>query len=232
MKIDIWSDIACPFCYIGTKQLKTAIEKFAHGSEVEVVYHSFELDPTAPKEAGEESMAEMLVRKKSLPTDQVDEMLKNIVSSAKQNDLTFNLDQAKIVNTFDAHRLVHFAAEHNKAAEAVEALYEAYFTNGQNVANVTTLVKLANKIGLDKESARQALESDKHTSEVKADIKQAADYGIRGVPFFIIDDKYGVSGAQGVDAFGEALSKIWHEKNPLKMMGDQAAGVCQDGLCT
>lgn len=230
MKIDIWSDIACPFCYIGLTQLKQAIAAFPHAEKLQLVQHSFELDPDAPKVATE-SMAGMLARKKGMPTEQVDQMLAQVTESAKANGLRFEVDAAKIVNTFDGHRLIHFAAAHDKASEMSDRLYKAYFADGLSVADTETLIQLAGEVGLDEADVRTALTGDTYADAVRADIQLAATYGISGVPFFIFGDKYGVSGAQGVEAFGEVLSKVWHENNPPQMVGANNANACQDGVC-
>lgn len=212
MKIDIWSDIACPFCYIGITQLKSAIDKFDHKAELELVYHSFELDPTAPERA-DETMSQMLVRKKGLSIGQVVGLLENITTSAKRTGLEFDLNSAKIVNTFNGHRLAHLASEQGKAGQMMDRLYKAYFTEGLSVADIPTLVKLSVEVGLDEELVRAALESDKYSDAVKADIRMASQRGIRGVPLFVIDGKHEIFGAQGQDAMLKALTQAWQDKS-------------------
>ncbi len=210
MKIDIWSDIGCPFCYLGTTQLNQALANFEHKGDVEIQHRSFQLDPSAPFETTE-TLNEMLSNKKGFSVEQAESANQRVASMFETAGLTMNYKQAIPVNTFNAHRLAHFAAEHGKQEEMQTRLFKAFFTDGKNVADTETLVKLAGEVGLDKDRARAALESDSYTDAVRADIDQAARYGIHGVPFFIFDGKYAISGAQGTEAFSGALQQIWQE---------------------
>jgi predicted DsbA family dithiol-disulfide isomerase len=210
MKIDIWSDIGCPFCYLGTTQLNQALATFEHKDSVQVQHHSFQLDPNAPFET-DETLNEMLSNKKGFSVEQAESANQRVAAMFQSAGLTMNYKQAVPVNTFKAHRLAHFAAEHGKQEEMQTRLFKAFFTDGQNVADTDALVEMAGEVGLDKEQARQALESDAYADSVRADIEQAASYGIHGVPFFIFDGKYAISGAQGTEAFSGALQQIWQE---------------------
>lgn len=210
MKIDIWSDIACPFCYAGTTQLNQALESFAHKDQVQVVHHSFQLDPTTPFEP-QQSINAMLAAKRGISEAQADQMNEQVGQMFAGLGLTMNHQEAKLVNSLHAHRLAHFAATHGKQEAMLARLFKAYFTDGLNTADTDTLAALAGEVGLDEAEARRVLESDAYTAEVQADINQAAQYGIQGVPFFIFDNKYAVSGAQGTQAFSQALEQIWQE---------------------
>lgn len=210
MKIDIWSDIACPFCYAGTTQLSQALADFEHKDQVEVVHHSFQLDPTTPFEP-RESINAMLAAKRGISEEQADQMNQQVGQMFAGLGLSMNHQDAKLVNTLHAHRLVHFAATHGKQAAMLARLFKAYFTDGLNTADTDTLVQLAVEVGLDEAKARHMLESDDFKSAVQADLDQAAQYGIQGVPFFVFDNKYAVSGAQGTQALSQALEQIWQE---------------------
>lgn len=230
MKIDIWSDIACPFCYLGKVQFTKALDSFAHKNEVEVTYHSFELDPDAPHDY-DGDMYDMLVQKKGLPRDHVQQMVGSIVDRAAEEGLTYNMSDAVITNTHDAHRLIHFAGTQDKQSEMIDSLYRAYFTDGKHVSDHDTLAELATNVGLDKSEALKTLQGNDFADDVQRDINQAKSLGISGVPFTVIDQKYGVSGAQGQAVFAEALQKAWHEAHPLQMVGSENAGACIDGTC-
>lgn len=210
MKIDIWSDIACPFCYAGTTQLNQALAGFEHKDQVQVVHHSFQLDPTTPFEP-KQSINAMLAAKRGISEEQADQMNQQVAQMFAGLGLSMNHQDAKLVNSLHAHRLVHFAAAHDKQEAMLARLFKAYFTDGLNTADIDTLVQLAGEVGLDPVAARAMLESDAYTAEVQADIDQAAQYGIHGVPFFVFDNKYAVSGAQGTEGFSQALDQIWRE---------------------
>lgn len=214
MKIDIWSDIGCPFCYLGTTQLNLALADFEPKDSIEITHHSFQLDPNAPVET-DLSLNEMLADKKGFAVEHAERLNQNVASMFSAVGLQMNYKDAKAVNTFDAHRLAHYAAAHGKQAEMLARLFKAYFTDGLNTADGETLVRLAGEVGLDEDAARQVLASGKYTADVQADIQQAAFYGIHGVPFFIFENKYAISGAQGTDAFRRALEQIWQELHPL-----------------
>ena len=210
LKIDIWSDIGCPFCYLGTTQLNLALADFAHKLDVQVQHHSFQLDPNAPAET-DESLNEMLSNRKGFSLEQAESANQRVAHMFEDVGLTMNYQQAIPVNTFDAHRLIHFAAERGKQEQMLTRLFKAYFADGKSVADMDTLLELAGEVGLDKEQARLALLSDEYAEAVRADIDEAGRFGIHGVPFFIFDSKYAVSGAQGVETFAQVLQQVWEE---------------------
>ncbi|MCW5876227.1 MAG: DsbA family oxidoreductase [Anaerolineales bacterium] len=213
MNIDIWSDIGCPFCYLGTTQLNQALAAFEHKHSVQVTHHSFQLDPDAPLET-KQSLNEMLADKKGFSVERAESLNQQVAGMFAAAGLTMNYKDALPVNTFDAHRLAHFAATHGKQEEMLARLFKAYFTDGLNTADTETLVKLAGEAGLDAEEARAALASDQFAAEVQADITRAAQLGIHGVPFFVFEGKYAVSGAQGTGAFRQVLQQVWMELHP------------------
>ena len=216
--IDIWSDIACPWCYIGKRRLETALTRFAGGADapaVEVQYHSYELDPTAPVDYPG-NHAEYLARHLGASAEQVQQMDRQITGLAAREGLDYHLDDIQVTNTAKAHELIHFAAGHGKGAAMKERLLQAYFTQGRHLGHIAALADLAAEIGLDRDAARQALETGAFAQAVTDDKAQAAAYGIRGVPFFVIDGKYGLSGAQEAETLLQALSKAQSDRAEAK----------------
>lgn len=232
MNVDIWTDIVCPFCYIGSTQFEKALSGFAHKDNVTVTHHSFQLTPNAPHEYDGKKSYDKLAEMKNIPATSVKDMYGKIEAAGANEGLTMNMSDVKITNSFNGHRLIHYAASFGKQEEATKALFEAYFTDAINLADNEALVAVAASIGLDKDKTREMLNSEEFSEEVKADIAQAGSLGIQGVPFFIIDNTYGISGAQGVASFSDTLQKAWHEKHPLKMTGtNENANVCVDETC-
>ena len=211
MKIEIWSDFVCPFCYIGNKHLENALEKFDHTDKVEIEYKSYQLDPTAKHLPGK-TMEETLSELKGMPLAQVKQMNKQVEASAQAVGLTFNNDTAKYANTFDAHRLFHYAKTIGKGNELDERLKKAYFTDSLLISDFDTLVTLADEVGVSKEEARAVLNSNHYADEVNAEISEASQIGVRGVPFFVFDRKYAISGAQPEEIFTKTLETVWAEK--------------------
>lgn len=232
MKVEIWSDIACPWCYIGRRRLEAALDQFEHGDEVEIIWRSYQLDPSAPKQyAG--TMNDMLVEMKGISHAQAQQMHDHVTAIAAEVGLDYRFDIAKAGNSFDAHRLLHFAAKHGLQNEMKERIQRAYFTEGQSFSDFDTLVRLAGEVGLDPQAAREALDSGAYANEVRADILRARQIGVRGVPFFVLADKYAVSGAQPSELFLQALEQSWAETHPkieyVSVGGD--ADACEDGNC-
>lgn len=230
MKIDIWSDVACPFCYIGKRHLEAALEQFPHKDNVEVTWHNFELDPNAPKDNKEDQYA-LLARKYGMSREQAIENTERVAASGAAAGLAFDFDKVIPTNTFDAHRLIQFAAQHGKQDEMEERLFSAYFMEGKHISDKATLLAIAADLGLD---ATAVFSSDVYTNEVRKDEAEAQSLGIRGVPFFVFDRKYAVSGAQPVTAFTQTLQKVWEEANPaieLVQTGEKGA-TCDDESCT
>jgi predicted DsbA family dithiol-disulfide isomerase len=226
MRIDIWSDVVCPWCYIGKRRLESALEEFGHADDVEVVYHSFELDPTAPK-VGTESVVDALASKYRTDLEGAQQMMAQMAEAAAGEGLEFGYDHATHTSTVDAHRLLHLALAEGGPrlqGELKEALLAAYFTRGESMGDVEVLRKAAADVGLDAGAVDQVLTSDAYQDEVRADIGQARAYGITGVPFFVVDGRYGVSGAQPADVLVQVLQRAWDERSPgLTMTGDGEA---------
>lgn len=225
LTIDIWSDVVCPWCYVGKRRLEKALEKT--GTEADIRFHSFELDPKAPRES-DRSPAEYLAKKYGRSLAQIEQMWKQMATMAAADGLTMNFASSKLVNTFDAHRLLHLGAEVGKQVELKERLFAANFTDGESVGDRETLVRLAREVGIDEARARAALESDEFAAEVRSDEENAHSLGISGVPFFVFGEKYAVSGAQPVEVLAQVIERTLAERKPEVA----AAGhTCDDDLC-
>jgi predicted DsbA family dithiol-disulfide isomerase len=235
MKIEVWSDFACPFCYIGKQRLETALEQFAHQDDVKVEFKSFELDPRAPKTV-EHDVHHMLAAKYGMTREKAIAMNKNLSDQAAEAGLTFNFDSMKLTNTFDAHRLTHYAAKEGKREDVIKELFQAYFTDSLLLGDHDTLAELAEKAGLDRNETLRMLAGSDYSADVRADEDEAQQLGVTGVPFFVIDRKYAVSGAQSSEVFLKTLETIWQETQPLRVIGNNGdttdSGVCQDGTCS
>jgi predicted DsbA family dithiol-disulfide isomerase len=210
MRIDIWSDIVCPWCYIGKRRLERALAKFPQRDQVEVVHHAYQLDPTVPQGVTKDRR-EMLQAKYDLTADQVDTMDERLERLAADDGLDFALSRTVSGNTYNAHRLVQLARTHQRQNEMVERLYRAYFSEGRSVFDIDSLVTLAAEAGLDPNEARRVLEGDGFEEEVLHDREAAAAMRVRGVPFFVFADRYAISGAQPLETFTEALNRAWSE---------------------
>ncbi|MET0449462.1 MAG: DsbA family oxidoreductase [Aeromicrobium sp.] len=211
VKVDIWSDIACPWCIVGKRRFETAAAQFAEtGGEVEVEYHSFELAPDTPVDyAGSE--VDFLVTHKGMAAAQVEQMLVQMTELAATEGLAFDYAALQHTNTVKAHELLHFAKSKDRQLDMSERLFKAYFEEGRHVGRVDDLADLAAEIGLDRDEALAALTSEEFLPAVNADKQQAIAYGISGVPFFVIDGRYGVSGAQEPASFVEVLQTAARE---------------------
>jgi predicted DsbA family dithiol-disulfide isomerase len=222
VRIDIWSDVVCPWCYIGKRRLESALADFEHAADVEVVWHSYQLDPGAPSEPTE-SVAAHLGRKYGGGEAAGAQMIDRVEAVAAEEGLVCRLHQAQRANTVDAHRLLHLAREESGPGvqdRLKEALLAAYFTEARNVADHDVLREVAAGAGLDPVRVAHVLSSDEYATDVQTDIDQAHAYGSSGVPFFVIDGRYGVSGAQPAEALGEVLRRAWAEREPsLQMVG-------------
>ncbi|MDD7930131.1 DsbA family oxidoreductase [Microbacterium sp. NM3R9] len=217
IKIDVWSDIACPWCYIGKRNLEAGLAATAEDDDaprVEVTFHSFELSPDTPVDFDGDEL-DFLSSHKGMPREQVQQMLENVTGVAKDAGLDYHFDILKHTNTVKAHELLHFAKAQGRQHEMTERLMAAYFTEGRHVGRVDELVELAAEAGLDADAARDALETGEYLTAVRADQDQARSYGINGVPFFVIDGKYGVSGAQPADAFAQIARQVWAERDAV-----------------
>lgn len=225
MKIDIWSDVACPFCFIGKRHLEAALEKFPQKDKVEVTWHSFELDPGAAIDY-KENQYELLAKKYGMSPEQAKESTERVAASGAATGINFDFDRVIPTNTFNAHRLIQLAAQHGKQNEVEELLFTAMFTEGKHVGRIETLEAIGAAAGLD---TTGLFTSDAYTKNVRADEAEAQELGIRGVPFFVFDRKYAVSGAQPVNVFEQTLQKVWEESRPVDVT---PGGVCEDGVCT
>jgi predicted DsbA family dithiol-disulfide isomerase len=219
IKVDIWSDVQCPWCYIGKRKFEAGAE--ASGIPVEVEYHSFELAPDTPVDF-DGTPADYLAQRKGLPRDQVELMLARVTGIAKDVGLDYDYDHMHQTNTVISHELVHFAKSKGRQLEMTERLFEAYFLNGEHVGRVPDLVEIAASIGFDPAEVTEALESHRYLQDVKADVALAGQYGINGVPFFVIDGKYGVSGAQEATTFANVLTQVQSERASAPAEGEDA----------
>jgi predicted DsbA family dithiol-disulfide isomerase len=201
MKIEIWSDVVCPWCYIGKRRLEHALTEFEHADEVEITWRSFQLHPEAPNQEGVPTLQYLTTRF----GPQATQMTARVTEIAKGEGLDFDFQNALTFNTFDAHRLLHLAASLGVADAAKERLLHAYFIEGADLSDPDTLVALMKEAGADPDRARQVLDGDEYADAVQADIEEARQLGANGVPFFVIDRKYGISGAQPAETFLRAL---------------------------
>ena len=211
MKVEIWSDIFCPFCYIGKRRFENALKNFSDKDDVEVIYRSFELNPDAPK-INSNSIHEAIADKYGMSVEEAKLNNDGIVRQAATLGLEYNFDTLILTNSLDAHRLIHFAKDFNKMQEMTEALFKAYFTESKNISDIDALGDIADGIGLDKKEAIEFLNSDKYKNEVREDELLARKYGINSVPTFIFNDKFKVTGAQPEDVFLLALNKVIEEE--------------------
>lgn len=215
ISIDIWSDIACPWCYIGKRNLEKGLAATAgddDAPQVRITFHSFELSPDTPVDFDGDEI-DFLAGHKGMPREQVEQMLGQVTSVAAAAGLEYRFDRLQHTNTVKAHELLHFAKAKGLQHEMEERLMSAYFTEGRHVGRVDDLVALAEEVGLDAAEARSALESSDYLDAVRADQAQARAYGINGVPFFVIDGQYGVSGAQPPEAFENVIRDVWAQKS-------------------
>lgn len=208
MQIEIWSDVVCPWCYIGKRRFESALARFAHRDEVTVIWRSFELDPNAPRQDAR-SLNAYLAQKYGVSLDEAAAMNQRVTDLAAAEGLDYHLDRARHGNTFDAHRLIHLAAAHGQQAVAKERLLRAYFSEGQTISEHATLAALGAEIGLDGDEVRAMLDGEAYADNVRADEQRASGFGIHGVPFYVFGERYGVSGAQSSAVFLDALEQAW-----------------------
>ena len=210
LKVQIWSDIMCPFCYIGKRRIEEALSLFEHKDAVEIEWKSFELDATFIA-SPEDSLVEHLAEKYRKDSDWAQNMLDNMTQNAKSAGLDFHFEKAVLANSHNAHRLLHLAKKYHLANELEELLFKAYLTEGKDLNNLNTLSEIGIALGLEAEAVAQVLHSDEYSKEVKQDIQEANTIGVQGVPFFVFDNKYAISGAQPATAFLQTLEKVWEE---------------------
>ena len=224
MHVEIWSDIACPWCYIGKRRFETALAAFEHREDVTVTWRSFELDPTAPRERDVDG-ATHLAEKYGTSREQALAMHEQMTGVAAEEGLEFRFDRARGGNTFDAHRLLHLAAAHGAQDAMKERLMRAYLSEGEAIGDPETLERLAIDAGLPADEVRELLAGDRFADEVRADEHTAAQLGIHAVPFFVLDRAMGASGAQPPEVFAELLRRGWEARSPIPVVaGGEACG--------
>ncbi len=212
MKIEVWSDFVCPFCYIGKRRLERALEEFTYREHVFIEYKSYELDPDAEVDF-RMTRDELLAQKHGMSIEKAKEMNDDIISQAAEIGLIFNFDNIQPTNTFDAHRLAQHATKYNKGNEMTERLLKAHFIDSAHIGDHHTLIKLAVEIGLNQEEVETILQTCKNTKNVRYDQEQAKEMGVQSAPFFVFNEKYAVSGAQPSEVFKEVLEQVWEEEN-------------------
>ncbi len=234
MKVEIWSDIMCPFCYIGKRKFETALKQFEHKDEIEIRWRSFELSPELKTDPSKNTY-EYLAEKKGWTLDYTKKVHAQLTETAKEAGLDYNFDTVIPANSFNAQRLSHLAAKRNLQDEAEEHLFAAHFTEGKNIDDDKTLVELGVEIGLPEEEIREMLQGDLYVDEVQNDKDAARQVGVQGVPSFVLNEKYAVSGAQPSEVFLEALQKAYkefEERNaPDVITNSDGASCSTDGNC-
>ena len=218
MDVEIWSDIACPWCYIGKRRFEAALGQFEHRDDVKVTWRSFELDPAAPHERTGDR-AERLAEKYGMTVEQAREAEQHLTGVAASEDLPFRFDIARGGTTFDGHRLVHLAETHGLQGEMKERLLRAYFTEGELMSDRDTLIRLASEVGLDEQEVREMLSGGRYANDVRADEQTAGELGISAVPTFVVDRKLGASGAQPPEALLDLLRQGWAKRRPASTLG-------------
>lgn len=233
MKIEIWSDYVCPFCYFGKKQLEKAIEDTGYSGQVELVYKSYQLDPTTPIDS-HSTVYESLAKKYGMSLEKAKEMTVGVTERAKEVGLNYDFSNLMEENTLKAHRLVKWAEQQGDVTALVESLLHSHFIEGKRIGQDDVLLEIAEKVGLEREEVAKVLADDVYKNEVEADIQEGLQLGVRGVPFFVLNRKYGISGAQPQEVFEDTLRKVAEEEGlqpSLKMAGTGDAGICTDDNC-
>ncbi|MBM7647398.1 putative DsbA family dithiol-disulfide isomerase [Bacillus ectoiniformans] len=233
LKIEVWSDYVCPFCYIGKRRLEEAIESFPHKDNIQVVFKSFELDPGADRDL-KVGIHEKLAAKYNMTIDQAKNSTKEMEKQAKAAGLDFQFDGMVTANTLDAHRLAKYAEVQGKDKEVAELLLKAYFTEAKHIGELDVLLEIAEKAELDRSETSKVLESGQFTEEVRADEQAAQQMSVRGVPFFVLNQKYAISGAQPAAVFQDALKKVWEEEQAspqIQHLSSDQQEVCTEDGC-
>lgn len=230
IKIELWSDFACPFCYIGKTRFENALNKFAHKDVVEVVYKAYQLNPYAPK-AMKGTTAEAFASSHGMTAEKAKERFKMFTEHAKTLGLQYNYDIIQMTNTFDAHRIAKYANTKGMESKVTTRFMKAYFSEGKNLADKLVLMELSKELGLNLSEVESVLDSELYASEVKAQMSESLDVGVQGVPFFVLNRKYAISGAQPEEYFSNALELVWKEESKLKTLGNGSGNVCNDESC-
>lgn len=226
LRVDVWSDVSCPWCHLGLTYLQAAIDGFEHGDHIDVVLHSFQLDPGAPMR-DDVPVTTRIARKYGTSEEQVEASQARIRAAGEEVGLEFNFDLTVRSNTLDAHRLLHLAAEHDRQRALKEELFRAYFTRGEVVGDPAVLRRLAEVVGLPSDAVEKVLDTDLYADDVRADVEHARQLGVTGVPFFLFDGDVGFGGAQPPDRMLRALQRLWAERRPES--ADSAMGSAADG---
>lgn len=233
MKIEVWSDYVCPFCYIGKRTLEKALEHSGYANQTDITFKAYELDASAPVDSGKLAY-EHLAEKMGQSLAQAKQMTISVAEHAKAFDLHYDVENMVHANTFSAHRLVKWAGTQGGEQQLIELLMHHYFEKAHNISNAETLLAIVEKAGLDREKAVAVLESDQFQNEVEQDIQEARQIGVQGVPFFVVNGKYAISGAQPLEAFIEALEQIGEEEGmrpKLKPIGKKKTSFCTGDSC-
>jgi predicted DsbA family dithiol-disulfide isomerase len=236
MKVEIFSDVVCPWCAVGKRRLESALTRFEHADEIEVVWRAYELDPRAPV-VREGDYADRLGRKYGLSRPQAVAVIERLTATAAADGLDFHFERARPGNTFDAHRLLHYAREAGPGLQDAlkERLFLSYFTEGAAIGDRQTLVDLATDVGLDPKECADILDGDRYAEEVRADERDALELGVTGVPFFVVDGKFGIPGAQDAETILNVLNRAWTKAHPLEVVvpvgGSGSGEVCEGDSC-
>lgn len=234
MKIEIWSDVVCPWCYIGKRRFEQALSKFEYKGKLDIEWKSYQLDPQMETDTSL-NIHQYLSDKKGMSLEQAKAMADNVTKVAEEEGLHYDFSKTIPVNTIKAHRLLHYAKSLGKQDETKEVLLNAYFTQGSNLDDNNTLIDLCVTIGLNETAVTGVLNSDAYANDVQSDIREGVQLGLRGVPFFVFDRKYGISGAQAVDVFSQTLDQSfteWLQNNPQTGLEIIDGKVCTpDGVC-
>ncbi len=234
MKIEIWSDVVCPFCYIGKRVFEKSLANLSFAKDLNIEWKSFQLDPNTPETLNIDHVT-YLSEKKNMSIEQANEMIDFVTDRAKAEGLDYNLKKSIITNSFKAHVLIQFAKKHGKADEMEESLFKAFFIDGQNIGDIDTLILLGEDIGFTKDQLLPIFTDDELAYDVKADLDEARQIGVTGVPFFVFDRKYAISGAQPVESFVQTIEKSYNEWKSTQASTDlnvsNGESCSKDGKC-
>lgn len=231
MKIEIWSDVACPWCYIGKRRFETALKAFPHRDSVDVQWRSYQLDPSLPEHYDGTELS-YLSERKGMDPAQLAGMFAHVTEQAAAEGLHYKFDDVVVANSFNAHQLLHLANAHGAGDAVKEALLSAHFEHGVDIGSREELVRIGSAAGLTAADIHAALDTEQYADEVRQDFAEARALGVTGVPFFVIDRKYGISGAQPAEMFTQALEQAWQEAHPLTMVAaDSGAEACGPDGC-
>jgi predicted DsbA family dithiol-disulfide isomerase len=236
MQVDIFSDVVCPWCSVGKRRFEAALSRFEHADEIDVVWRAYELDPQAPA-VREGDYADRLARKYGMSRQQAVTANERLTATAAAEGLDFHFERARPGNTFDAHRLLHYAREAGPGMQDAlkERLFLAYFSEGAAIGEAETLQRLATEVGLDEGEVADILAGDRYAEDVRADEREALELGVSGVPFFVVDGKFGIAGAQDADTILNVLERAWTKAHPLEMVAVPAVGAdaaaCEGDSC-